>query len=62
MDIAAAMNTICSKYEWDIILKEKQTDVINHVLKKENVIGVLPTGYGKSLTYMLPPLLLDMVT
>ena len=41
MDIDAAMTTICSKYEWNITLKQKQKDVINHILKKENVIGVL---------------------
>ena len=40
-------------------LKEKQYEVLKHVvLNNRDVLAVLPTGYGKSLTYqMLPPVL-----
>lgn len=38
-------------------LKDKQIDVINEILKGNDVIGLLPTGYGKSMCYILPPLL-----
>ena len=38
-------------------LKDKQIEVINAFLNGNDVIGLLPTGYGKSLTYILPPLL-----
>ena len=38
-------------------LKEKQISVINEILSGNDVIGLLPTGYGKSLCYLLPPLL-----
>jgi ATP-dependent DNA helicase RecQ len=38
-------------------LKEKQIDVINELLLGNDVIGLLPTGYGKSMCYILPPLL-----
>lgn len=38
-------------------LKDKQIEVINEFLLGHDVIGLLPTGYGKSMTYILPPLL-----
>jgi superfamily II DNA helicase RecQ len=37
-------------------LKDKQFNVINELLLGNDVIGLLPTGYGKSLCYLLPPL------
>jgi ATP-dependent DNA helicase RecQ len=37
-------------------LKDKQFEVINELLLGNDVIGLLPTGYGKSLCYLLPPL------
>lgn len=48
---------ILLKY-WNIdTLKDKQISVINEILSGNDVIGLLPTGYGKSLCYLLPPLL-----
>lgn len=38
-------------------LKIKQKELINGFLKKRDMIGILPTGYGKSLTYILPHLM-----
>lgn len=38
-------------------LKDKQISVINEILAGNDVVGLLPTGYGKSLCYLLPPLL-----
>lgn len=38
-------------------LKDKQTEVINEILLGNDVIGLLPTGYGKSMCYILPALL-----
>jgi RecQ family ATP-dependent DNA helicase len=38
-------------------LKDKQISVINEILSGNDVVGLLPTGYGKSLCYLLPPLL-----
>jgi ATP-dependent DNA helicase RecQ len=39
-----------------------QAAIIAHVLQGESVLGVLPTGAGKSLTYQLPALLLPGAT
>jgi RecQ family ATP-dependent DNA helicase len=46
-----------NKY-WNITdLKDKQIEVINELLLGNDVIGLLPTGYGKSMCYILPPLI-----
>jgi ATP-dependent DNA helicase RecQ len=37
-------------------LKDKQLEVINELLLGNDVIGLLPTGYGKSMCYLIPPL------
>ena len=39
-------------------LKEEQVKVISSILNGKNTFGVLPTGYGKSLCYSVPPLIL----
>ena len=38
-------------------LRPGQTAVIDHVLAGENVLAVMPTGSGKSLTFQLPAML-----
>jgi ATP-dependent DNA helicase RecQ len=43
-------------------LRAGQATVIAQALQGEHVLGVLPTGAGKSLTYQLPALLLDGAT
>lgn len=47
---------ILLKHFNNIELKDKQVDVINEILKGNDVIGLLPTGYGKSMCYIIPPL------
>ena len=47
---------ILEKYWGFSELKEKQVDVINELLLGNDVIGLLPTGYGKSMCYLIPPL------
>jgi RecQ family ATP-dependent DNA helicase len=50
------------KKYWNIAnLKDKQIEVINELLLGNDVIGLLPTGYGKSMCYMLPALLTKRV-
>lgn len=47
---------ILQKYWGFSELKEKQVNVINELLLGNDVIGLLPTGYGKSMCYLIPPL------
>ena len=42
-------------------LKEEQEKIVKHVMNGKDTFVNLPTGFGKSLTYVLPPLLLDEV-
>lgn len=39
-----------------------QEEIINHILKKQDALIVLPTGGGKSLCYQLPALIFQGVT
>ena len=51
------LNKYLSKY-WKIDnLKDKQMEIIEALINKKDVVGLLPTGYGKSLTYLIPPLI-----
>ena len=34
-------------------LKDKQKELIEALLEKKDVLGLLPTGFGKSLIYQL---------
>ena len=43
-------------------LKEEQEKIINNVIKRKDTIGLLPTGFGKSLTFQIPALLFEGVT
>jgi RecQ family ATP-dependent DNA helicase len=50
------------KKHWNIEnLKDEQFEVINNLLLGNDVIGLLPTGYGKSMTFILPPLLVKKI-
>jgi RecQ family ATP-dependent DNA helicase len=42
-------------------LRSKQVKVIDSILKGKDTIALLTTGYGKSLTYLLPALHLDKI-
>lgn len=46
------------KKYWNIdSLKDKQVQVIDEILNGHDVVGLLPTGYGKSMCYLIPPLI-----
>lgn len=42
--------------------REGQEKIIQKILNTENVLGIMPTGGGKSICYQLPALLLDGLT
>jgi ATP-dependent DNA helicase RecQ len=43
-------------------LKSEQMEAITHILRGRDVFGVLPTGYGKSMIFMLLPAVIPMLT
>lgn len=51
-----AIKIVKKKWNYDH-LKDKQIEIINELLDGNDVVGLLPTGYGKSMCYILPPLL-----
>ena len=55
------LKNVLQKLNFSFSLKVEQEDVIKRVLLGQNCIGCLPTGYGKSLTFYLPPLMKDEV-
>ena len=42
-------------------LKEEQGQIVKYIIDGKDTFVNLPTGFGKSLTYVLPPLMLDEV-
>jgi ATP-dependent DNA helicase RecQ len=57
--ILAAMKAF---FDFDGFKSEKQEEVMKVVLAGRDVIGLMPTGGGKSLTFQLPALLRDGLT
>ena len=37
-------------------------EIIKHILNSEDVLGIMPTGAGKSICYQVPAMILDGVT
>ena len=47
--------------QFHLQIKAEQKEIIQNVLERKNTVAVLPTGFGKSMCYVLPPLILDKV-
>lgn len=47
---------------WNFDLKQEQLSLITAICNGKDSLGVLPTGYGKSMVYTLAPLLMDQVS
>ena len=50
------------KYFGYAVFRDGQREVVEKILNGENILALFPTGYGKSLCYQLPALMLPGVT
>ena len=55
-------NEILKSYFGYDELKPEQAQIIDLILDKKDTIGLLPTGYGKSICFIIPSLILDGIT
>ena len=53
------MNDLLKQYFGYNEFRPGQKEIIQKVIDQENVLGIMPTGSGKSICYQLPALLLD---
>ncbi|MBK4844583.1 DNA helicase RecQ [Enterococcus faecium] len=53
------MNDLLKQYFGYDEFRPGQKEIIQKVIDQENVLGIMPTGSGKSICYQLPALLLD---
>ena len=60
-DILAAFEDLKPHLNIEWSLKDEQLQVITNLLNGKNTLTVLPTGYGKSMTFILPPLIANKV-
>ena len=56
------MNDLLKQYFGYDEFRPGQKEIIQKVIDQENVLGIIPTGSGKSICYQLPALLLDGLT
>jgi len=61
MNVGASFVNALNKYKLPDPLTPLQKDIVDFLVAGKDVVAVLPTGYGKSLLYILPPLLFDEV-
>ena len=50
------------KYFGYAAFRDGQREVVEQILNGENILAAFPTGYGKSLCYQLPALMLPGIT
>ena len=56
-----AIEKVKIKYGFDFNLKREQMDIIRSILNNKDTLGLLPTGFGKSMGFTFPPLILNEV-
>ena len=47
--------------QFHLQLISEQKEIIQNVLERKDSMAVLPTGFGKNMCYVSPPLILDKV-
>lgn len=54
--------TLLKKYYGYENFRPGQDEIIKHILNREDCLGIMPTGAGKSICYQIPAMLLSGVT
>ena len=62
MNVEETFSQIKFTFHFDFELKKQQKTILDYVCSGTNVFSVLPTGFGKSLAFILAPLLQDQVS
>ncbi|XP_062589152.1 probable ATP-dependent DNA helicase RecQ [Saccostrea cucullata] len=52
-------NEIKEQFHFNFELKDEQVRVVDSIPQHNHTVGVFPTGFGKSICYLLPPLIFD---
>ena len=52
-------NSIKDKFNFD--LKKEQVEIIAQLILGRDVTALLPTGFGKSMCFILPPIMKNMI-
>ena len=55
-------NTVLNQYFGDFTFREGQSELIDQILAGKDVLGIMPTGSGKSLCFQIPALMLGGIT
>lgn len=53
---------ILKKYFGYESFREGQQELIDNILKHRDVLGIMPTGAGKSICYQVPAVMLEGIT
>lgn len=61
MSLREVCNTILTEKGFHFVIKDKQIEIVDTIFNGQDIFTVLPTGYGKTACYMLPPLLFDQL-
>ncbi len=62
MALSKHIESVKTQYKMNFMLKKQQLDSIKKMMEKEDSMVSLPTGFGKSIIYLLPPLIMDDVS
>ena len=54
--------SILQKYFGHTQFRAGQAQLIDNILEQRDVLGIMPTGAGKSVCFQVPALLLDGIT
>jgi superfamily II DNA helicase RecQ len=58
-EVQEMFRLIQQNYQFSYNLKARPVEILTNVINQKHTFAMLPTGYGKSDCFILPPLLLD---